>query len=377
MVDPVTVFQKVCRSEGYGPRFSPIAPPASALFEILRTRASKWISLAAQKCAGLPPIFFDYVDNDFAQAFASVSDGFGLIGMFRGAVLAPHDMFHRMLSHPHVLPSLGNASAERVLPEHADGISQYFDETLTVRRAAGGSEHPTGASDPTRLAFADTLNRNAFDFLFTHELAHITHGHCEYLNSARGIPFMLELQATKGTQAIISDPLTRQAIEMDADALGVSYSLGQVLQTLSQEPRPTPFPWPEYPTLEEQALFCWCFAISGTFYLWGMNVGVDDFSDIHPPTHMRHQMARATALEVLKRQKPELLPTYLKIVTHAFFALLRSAELIGSVLTAEEQRTLAMAAVDESQSEHVGKILAQWKTIRPELMKFSRVNLAP
>src|SRR4051794_32254161 len=58
------------------------------------------------------PIHIDYISNSALNAFAFQRGKHEFVGLFVGAVLYIYDVFMALLSHPEVLPEIGNPSLE-------------------------------------------------------------------------------------------------------------------------------------------------------------------------------------------------------------------------------------------------------------------------
>ena len=141
-----------------------------------------------------------------------------------GAIFLIYELFFRMMSHPGVIVRVGNPGREQVRPSHSAGLFTNH-EHLKASRTGSWIEQP---NDPTRTAHASLMAVQVVDFIVHHEIAHIRHGHCEYLNSRLGIPFIAEAVATGGPHADLF--LMRQALEVDADTFaavnGVKAAVG-------------------------------------------------------------------------------------------------------------------------------------------------------
>src|SRR5208282_2939798 len=144
-------------------------------------------------------IYADFVDDGTCNAMAGIHNHLGLVGINKGAIMLPFEMFYRMLSHPLVWFGLGEEMPkERRGPQHSEGLPADYDELIDARKKARRSPLPKPPINPTRLAVAQTCIDLAWGFLVNHEIIHILHGHVEYLQKARGIPFILEIAQSQG-----------------------------------------------------------------------------------------------------------------------------------------------------------------------------------
>lgn len=228
MKAPVTLFEEGCLEWGLGPRAPDTVRNTVGLREIT-DMANRWITQVERVPAvqGLIPIYFDYVMADAINAVADIREGTGLIALTGGSVTLAGDTFRRLLSHPLVLPQIGNPQATEVTgPQHGDGVSKDMTSLIQKRQNEGRPIKVPPPVNPARLSCSQLLTKIFLDFLIAHELGHITNGHVGYLLDSVGIRYMLELRAegTPKTPAA-HDPIIRQTLEMDADSVGVALSL--------------------------------------------------------------------------------------------------------------------------------------------------------
>ncbi|MDB5291996.1 MAG: hypothetical protein JWL69_3237 [Phycisphaerales bacterium] len=309
MKTPVQIFDEwvdstVGSNDELPPRFHPIPPELLEPFDDQRRVFRR--RLDATRPMFLPgreiEIYLDFLDDGTCNAAADLYGGMGFVGIHKGAIMLPLEMFHRMFSHPLVLPSIGNSRAERIGPQHSEGMPTDYDDLRELREKAGRSPLPKGAIDPTRRAVAQVCIDLAWGFVAIHELVHIFHGHVEYLYKSRGIPYLLEVfQATSGFSPQLSqDALDFQTLELWADGKAFSVILRGFL---TESPDPflqTIFPKPE------GRLFVWSFAMSVLFRIWGMKIDPASLGNTHPPTLIRLEMALLSVSDEVLSLFPEL-----------------------------------------------------------------------
>lgn len=361
---------------GLGPRLV-LSPEKSALMEPHKRRARGWIETvrAAENVKGLGTIHFDFIDNLGLNAVAEIRHKTGIIGATAGALLLPWDLFKRLLSHPETFLGIGDPGRESIGPCHADPLAKNFSDLAVIRGNDNRSMHSPRPNDPIRKSFAEIAVRVAFDFLVTHEIAHICHGHVGYLYASCGLPYMLELN--RHFLPPTHDPMTRQAIEMDADSEGVGSSIGIVLQ--AKNPMFFGEENQSYLSNPEQALYLWTVAVVGLIYLWGFDLDLDSLMKAHhPPNGTRLLMCLATAQENIRKRVPEIFDKFDAITQAAVSDLFDGIRKIGAGMPLSDGVAFFMAINDQRCHDHISKILAQWKVIRPELVKFSyHQRLAP
>src|SRR4051812_40373193 len=76
------------------------------------SHARSLIRNAATLAPKMPPIHFDWIENDCINACAFTHRDKYFIGVNVGSVVYLHSLFSRMLSHPRVLPNVGDVSKE-------------------------------------------------------------------------------------------------------------------------------------------------------------------------------------------------------------------------------------------------------------------------
>jgi len=226
MNPPEAVFNEAFKE--LGGRLHPLPLHLVTSLELHKKRAGDWIK-ATESFASpaiMPEVYFDYVANGSVNAAASERDGHGYVGLTWGTLIILGDLFCRMLSHPQVMKSIGNAAVENLDPAFQDGIILDGNLLQEKRWGAAGPQKarvwPCMPKDRLRLHCAELCRLLAFDFLCLHELAHVGYGHAQYLKSKTGVPFLLELDSFTPAP---DQGVTRQALEMNADAFAASISL--------------------------------------------------------------------------------------------------------------------------------------------------------
>ncbi len=162
---------------------------------------------------------FDFVEVDKLNAFASSRNGVNLVACFTGAFTNITSFFTLLLSHPEVLPSVGNASDEKRWIRslrHCNWSSSWSDVLANID--VYQTPPPSFPIDPTRKLFAHRLSILAMDFLFFHEIGHLVNGHLELLRGSAELGALEEASFTEGSSLI---PLDYQALELNADSHAV------------------------------------------------------------------------------------------------------------------------------------------------------------
>ncbi len=363
IADPnLEVFRK-----SIGPQYSPL--PLSAINanrndgmlliqEYVRAKAS--IHSARQPAISegkIPDIDFYFIENTKANACAFEMGGRGYIGVFTGAVLLTRDLFYRMLSHPEILPRVGDSGAERVGPYHSQGLSNDYQDLLDGRPPEFKLED-VAPRDPNRRAYADVLARIALDFLVYHEFAHIRNGHCRYRNAITGTPFIAEHVSNAFGQSSSIDPLTSQVIEMEADSFAAHVTFW--LHTTDSYARPLDY--------FGARVSDWCFTMMSFFWMWGWGANLSRlFQDPYPPPVFRSHGALTLARDIAADIAGAEFGAKFQEFGNLALKLARDAvkKISGG---AEDPAMLAFYSVAKNV------ISAHWKTIDSDLKKLAYVT---
>lgn len=140
------------------------------------------------------------------------------IGIHFGTISLISAIFTRMLSNPNILPHIGNSSLEtnagqiHFVPMQED--LKYFSPCRPTCRI--------------RSDFSKHLTLTALDFIFGHEIAHITNGHIGLINKVKH-------KDPEKRRSELS-PLEKQAIELDADHGATEWTL--LFSELARSSRP-------------------------------------------------------------------------------------------------------------------------------------------
>jgi hypothetical protein len=219
----------------------------------------------------------------------------GFIAVYAGAVKLIYDVFYRMLAHPHILPNLGDSSAESIRqPFCAEGIYNNYQQLLNSRKPHEKRMESVLPIDPRRMAYAERLAQSAVDFFIFHELSHVTYGHCEYLNT-QGLSLLMEIG--RGRKKI--DPITSQALEFHADSSAAFETWKHCFESPTSDERIGRAKLEQNNRIvipEELSMFDWVFTIFVMFWIMGQQTDPVSLStEPHPPPSVRVLAAMASA----------------------------------------------------------------------------------
>ena len=344
MKPPIELFDDACLDWGLGPRLR--SPRLDAqIYHWREQQAYALIEKEKRRARTLPAIQFGFVDNATLNAAADIREGVGIIGVCYGTVLLTLDFFRRLLSHPMNFQRIGNPASETISRHHAELILPNHTKIMQNRKASGYPKIPKTPNDPIRLAFYEAAAHIACDFVVCHELAHIALGHVGYLLTKLGMPYLVELGLDATSSGDRNRKLTRQIMELDADAGAAALSLNVV--NAAKNPHPN---FRSVLSSQEQALYLWAVSLTGLFYLWGIEFGGTDLADGHyPPTGHRFNQTANYALDTLKDFNPDLVQVAKAMFPLAFADTMAACQNIGGSLS---DKTFFEALSDRKWKQH-------------------------
>jgi hypothetical protein len=152
-------------------------------------------------------IAISFFESDDFNAYATIEGGVDVIRISLGLIFILRNLFDRMLSHPDVLPQVGNPKLEN------DRSKYPADQTSIRLENAINAYRPFKPKDSTRADCANYLFLCAFEFIFHHEFFHIFFGHVDYLKLKTGLNVLNEMKP-RGPGLTNLD---RHTLEKDAD----------------------------------------------------------------------------------------------------------------------------------------------------------------
>jgi len=351
--------------EPYGGRLDRVAIGSSVarLFDLQCTRARAFLSSVHNVLPKLPPIHFDFVNDFVLNARACLFKGEYCIGINSAVIVLLSLLFGHLLSDRRILPKVGNPDEERLTAPRLPFLD--FD-ALKVMQAGG---QPVLPNDNVRVGYCRLLLEMAFDFLVSHEVAHIVNGHLAWMKSIDESRFLSEFEQRKnGATASIK----RQALEMDADSAGACDGMRTILRKTANLHSVGP-PWRQFYASPETAFFAWSFAVHSLFRIFGDEpfLGLDLKNAIYPPIRLRQFLTAVTADEyVTQRSERADLP---EIFRREHIKAVIEAEQAFALVTGEAvaitgyQQALSLEATD-----HFNQLLQCWKNdMRPALLPFA------
>lgn len=169
---------------------------------------------------------FDFVVSDAFDAFSTVLDdqSWFLVMAAHGVPALLADWYGAILSHPALLPHIGNPAREKVCVENLSG------GIVRTLRAQGGRPHPAyqAVQNPRLTPYDDERTRYSLllfflgmEFIFLHEIGHVVAGHLQ-LGPYR------TFSATARASPQVDDEVL--ALELDADLFAASTLAASIIE---------------------------------------------------------------------------------------------------------------------------------------------------
>ncbi|MBT1699273.1 hypothetical protein KK083_20415 [Fulvivirgaceae bacterium PWU4] len=168
-------------------------------------------------------IYEQALTPDF-DAFAFKYAGNYFINISDGTNHILHELYNRLLSNPTILPQLGDISKEVAVDNPIKGYFLNAQTMIEEANRRGGMYWP---QDEVRRGYATFLTNLALNWIFEHELAHITNGHVDYEIANHGV-YRIQENGTVGLQS--QHLLDRQTMEMDADGMAFGNCCGVLIR---------------------------------------------------------------------------------------------------------------------------------------------------
>ncbi|BAR58817.1 hypothetical protein NK6_5659 [Bradyrhizobium diazoefficiens] len=315
------------------------------------------------------PIRFGFVNNGSFNAFATLCENTDIIGMNLGLLINLNNLFLAMMSHPEILPKVGNPGVEQ---------PKLYDPTKAARGIyAAAAETPLlSPNDPVRKDYAQKLSWIGRSFILEHEFCHLFNGHVDWLQNHTKSALFDEIGASliPGLSS-----LDRQTFEMDADCYGATHT------TLAIFRNGGPSKVLENPHMSspEDALYAVHFALYSVFRIFH-NKPINEISKLlgdrnHPPAILRHFITAAAISsrvddnETMKSQ----------------FTLEQCSEIGGRAVRGVEAAFLFLQGrkwdpkiafnaerfpdgLQKACSTAANELRANWKKLREQLQRFMR-----
>jgi hypothetical protein len=352
-MSPYEIFKNHPYVQNHGGALEPRDDELTRFVERFRTIAHQ----SVKRCGDIKNVHIEFVFSSSFGAFAFQEAGINFIGINMGVPLILGWTFSAMLRNPLIFPTHVSTVPEEAPPPIP--LSFDFNDILKLNQAL----HPP--KDPLRKAISANLCRIASDALIFHELAHLRHGHLEFLRSRPK-----------------TDRLTHHTLEMDADCCSIASvfhdRIGLVHYFQKMLPNMQSSVFPDY----EHALFMVLFGMTTMFRLswvkkfdgWNIDDPTTTYSH-HPPPPIRCTMLGATAYECIRAA--EILKPFQAQLDETLLTIPSAVEhSISSVLGEEQHLDAWRGAADLKSKAYASSLRKRWKEIRDDLQQYSICKLA-
>jgi hypothetical protein len=366
------VFDQFVTTHGMGTRFEPKVRMTlehwNRTYGHIHRYAEHLIGSARTLIPNLPPIYFDFIYNPKVNACAFKDKGRYFIGITTGLRFMVEFLFFRMLTDARMFTTIGNPAAEE---SSFPPVANYSTDAEDISRRKLYTGPP---KDAVRFAYAVDLLTSAMFFVIGHELAHITRGHVDYLNSQTGTPIISECdEPNAGVLGAAwnlpteQEKAERQAIEMDADRRSMFSSMASVKNKYEA---PEGAAMLNGRNTIECLLFDWSVAVNTFFRLFGdlrathRHVEQGYYPPIPIRRYMAVRLAHAAVVDIWKA------PIATEESKRLLMAGAEYPEAMFQILTGQPSGSGLTDAFSKDGHEYVIKLFRYWgETLGAKIQK--------
>lgn len=142
------------------------------------------------------------------------------------------ELYGILLSHPGIMPGIGDPNRETVRPHHRRDIAWGFHQWADDFRHGGtwrDAFTTYAPACPERQSLVIFMTNIALRYLWLHEMAHVLDGHLEYQQSVRSrSDLMMHFRDDRTATEILKKELS--ILEIAADNLAIQYLLQSILE---------------------------------------------------------------------------------------------------------------------------------------------------
>lgn len=310
-----------------------------------------------------------FINNPNFNALATINKHIDFIGINLGTIFIIEDLFFRMMSHPQILPSVGDVSKENAKKIFNAKIVNA--EQLLIAKPYQEAIQP---NDQTRYFFAISLAKNAFLYIILHELGHLYSGHLHYVKNYSNNLMVVESNDIDYKKL---SELDYQTLELDAD----SYSLNNCIKyllALGNNQNIIKNNFVSFFKTPYDITFNMCFSVQSIFTLYDINdYNPESFGQLkHPPIGIRQKHMALFLCQILEmifgKQDIE---KFWDAVALGSGDSMQAFDFISE--SPVNHANFVNSFKEEIDKQHLDKILYNWQYVRPTLAKYSRIKLAP
>ena len=330
--------------------------PLRPMLTDMLTQFKGLLALSAKRPAPnyiAPNVYVNIVDNPTINAVAFESSGHEFIGVNSGTLFFLYDAFLSLFSHPGFMPDIGEASKE---------TTSDYDLRMWLQRDNVSHINDFVPLDSKRIMAAQYLTFNAYNFIFAHEVAHLTKGHLKYLENVYGI---YKYFAYANPSSIPFEARLQHMLEIGADENGAHGSLHMFKPRESGKILP-----------DAGGLLCdfrtWAISVGVIFALFDRHVELHESTalDSHPTPDVRFLNVLWSAWEEIKKVMPVAFDAATRQTIRAsielkdFFTQLKIAT-----------RPFSLVAHDESKTTLRRELYDQVSALRSQLLQLENEQM--
>jgi hypothetical protein len=324
-----------------------------------------------------PQVLLDYTDGKDlnAAAFACTKEGVLGIAIPYAAPLIIDITMLRLLSHPQVMPDVGDPGKElvgrQIFPLHTN-----IDKMTTLTRGHNLLFDDVLPKDKTRQEVAQCLGKIAMDFLIAHEFRHVQAGHVEWGATQFNRPNIIT-ELKYGASAPSAMPgMKSQALEADADFFAIVQTLQSYFND-SRYPEEISPGWHLVMKNTSTVKFLVMFAVGVLFRLFGDDNPnfLDWRKHDHPPYRIRWRLVRNAASQLIDVMTPDGVDNSLE----ARMKELGAVEGAVAQITGEEWKVDGLnIANGQIGRDYIAELTKVWnEEVRLALQHYSYIDLSP
>lgn len=246
-----------------------------------------------------PTIVFDILGDATINAFACRKKSHDAIFLHSGLVVALYLLYSRLLQYSEGFPWATQQTSHRAVPPQLTALPATFEDiTLQMLTHIARMSHgepisnlvlPYTPEDPARRELANCLWRWSLNFVLFHELAHILHGHVDFLASIdpasvfRGEKSTMPLAAVASIKPSLALDDSwyelRRSQELQADRFAVAATFLPLALS--------PGSLPSTLRVSDRLIYTWGFALATIFTVFAHLDAGNGTTASHPPPHTR------------------------------------------------------------------------------------------
>jgi len=318
----------------------------------------------------LPDVHIGFINNSTLNAVAGRYKSKYFIGINVGTIMILDDLFNRMLSNPNILIDYGDALSETNMEKVFTVQMTDYENLFNINGEAALPK------DKVRQNLARHFTAQALKFLVTHEYGHIVCGHLGYLDSL-GLDQSLKEADGFIDNKINFTPIFSQTLELDADSIGIVYTIRSAQYLLSIA-LPDEFKL-FYKNLND-TLSLWLFPI---YSLWKLSDNNEpnskEFHNLSHPSPSTRQYITIATISTMLISSPKDFKLDGEEIKRLVAALHQTTLDVENAFSEISEQIFddSLLMLNSEVIDHSILLQKNWNNVRPLLEPFAFVKLAP